>query len=635
MLLCALWLGCPGTVDDDVEQVPGVPGDDDSEADDDDDTGGSLPTQCEATCGSVFFDDGEPLLAAALPPAATVSVLLVRADGLEPDDPVVRGVTHHLDGLGVAYTTVPATEAGAGLAAASAVFVISTYWEPAELEPDALQALAEVVAAGTDLLWLGQSLPAELAAVFGIEVVDEIAAAEGGLSHVAFTDPSGASLQMPLFDDFLTHVEPAGAEVLATFEPGGPPAATAYRADGAGRAVLLPFGLMHFWGEEREDHAWARAELLTEALALALSGGAAFVSPFPDGYGGAFLVRFEDLHPGGTRFWLHGDWMDQYERVTASLAQWEIPLNLGVVARYVDPTYGEDHGWNTEGEDRARLLGLIRDSLEHGADLICHGWTHQYGVGEDDYTGVDWEFSDDGSGEWEYLAYAEQEARILAARDELIAAFDVEPAVWETPHLDGNEDTYLAAASAGFSWVNESDGFLYPNRWGEYDVMGGLVLNVPHTGSYMPNDGCAEYAEQSLTWVMPRLARMRAPFFLYYHNYSLEQEEALYTMAECADACDLWRPRVSDLASWWELREAAAVQVERDADGALVATVADHPAGLTLIFRLPDGVEAQEVSVDGVVAPWSRFRRWGVEYVQTVLTESGESTEVRVSGATP
>ena len=633
MLFCVLTVGCPGTVaDDDVEQVPGVPDDDDT-GDDDDDTNGGPPQQCEATCASVFHDDGEPLLATAIPPPSPVSVLLVRSDGLDPDDPVVRGVNHHLDGVGVAYTTVAASKVGAALPDAGAVFVISTYWEPAELDPDAIQLLAEAVAAGTDLLWLGQGLPEELGGVFGLEVVDELSAAEGGLSHVAFTDPTGAALQMPLFDDFLTQVEPAGAEVLATFEPDGPPAATAYRADGAGRAVLLPFGLMHYWGEEREDHAWARAELLTEALALSLSGGAVLVSPFPDGYGGAFLVRFEDLHPGGTRFWLHGDWMDQYERVTARLAQWEIPLNLSVVARYVDPTYAEDHGWDTEGEDRERLHGLLQDSLGHGAELICHGWTHQYGVGEDDYTGVDWEFSDDASGEWEFLPYTEQETRILAARDELTAAFDLEPVVWETPHLDGNEDTYLAATAAGFSWVNESDGFLFPNRWGEYDVMGGVALNVPHTGSYMPNDGCAEYAEQSLTWVMPRLARMRAPFFLYYHNYSLEQEEALYAMAECAAACDLWRPRVSELASWWELREAAVIEAERLEDGALLATVSGHPAGLTLVFRLPDGLEAQEVLVDGAAASFGRFRRFGVEYVQTVLTEAAQSTEIRVSGA--
>ncbi len=631
MLLCVLCVGCPGVDDDDVEQVPGVPDDDDTSEADDDDTGGVFPPQCEATCASAHFDDGAPLLDAALPPPATLGVLLVRSDGLDPDDPVVRGVTHHLDGLGVGYTAVAASEAQVYLAVHSAVFVISTYWEPAELDEGALAALADAVAAGTDLVWLGQGLPAELGGVFGIEVVDEISAAEGGLSHVAFTDPTGASLQMPLFDDFLTQVAPAGAEVLATFEPDGSPAATAYRADGAGRAVLLPFGLMHYWGEEREDHAWARAELLTEALALSLSGGAAVVSPFPDGYGGAFLVRFEDLHPGGTRFWLHGDWMDQYERVTARLAQWEIPLNLSVVARYVDPTYGEDHGWDTGGEDRERLHGLLQDSLGHGAELICHGWTHQYGVGEDDYTGVDWEFSDDASGEWEFLPYAEQETRILAARSELTAAFAVEPVVWETPHLDGNEDTYLAAASAGFPWVNESDGFLFPNRWGEYDVVGGVALNVPHTGSYMPNDGCAEYADQSLTWVMPRLARMRAPFFLYYHNYSLEQEEALYAMAECADACDLWRPRVSDLGSWWEQREAAVVEVERLEDGALIASVSDHPAGLTLVFRLPDGLEAQEVLVDGAVAPFERYRRSGVEYAHTVLDAAGEPVEIQVS----
>jgi len=633
-LICVLAVGCPGTVgDDDVEQVPGVD-DDDSEADDDD-SDDPVPSQCEATCAGVFFDDGEPLLPEALPAAGNVGLLVVRSEELDLDEPVVRGVTHHLDGLGLSYEVVGVAEVG-GIDPGDhgAVLVISTYWEPAEFDANARQLLADAVAAGSDLFWLGQGLPAELGAVFGVEVVDEISAAEGGLSDVEYADPTGASLQMPLYDDFLTKVTLAGADSRATFEPDGPPAATAYRAGGgAGRTVLIPFGLMHFWGEEREDHAWARAEILTELLALSLSGGGVLVSPFPDGHGGAFLVRFEDLHPGGTRFWLHDGWMDQYERVTARLDDWQIPLNLGVVARYVDPTYGEDHAWDTDGEDRARLRALLQDSIDGGADLICHGWTHQYGVGEDDYTGVDWEFSDDASGESEFLPYSEQENRIVAARLELAAAFGVEPAVWETPHLDGNEDTYLAASAAGFAWVNESDGFLFPNRWGEYDVMGGVVLNVPHTGSYMPNDGCAEYAAQSLAWVMPRLARLRAPFFLYYHNYSLEQEEALYAMAECADTCDLWRPRVSDLAIWWESREGVAVQTSRGADGTLTAVVSEHPAGLTLVFRLPDGIEAAEVTLDGLGASWATHRRGGVEFVRVVLSASGESAEVQVTSA--
>jgi len=632
-LICALAPGCPDTGDDDVEQIPGVDDDDDDSQTDDDDA--DVPERCQATCDAVYFDDGEPLLPVAPLDDGDLRLLLVRSALLDSNDPQVRSLTHHLSGLGVPYVVLDTDSLSfTDLAGTAAVLVIDDPWYPALLDADTVARLSAAVADGTDILWLGTGLPPDLGATFGVQVGDLVETSEAGVTDLRFTDSTGADVELPVFDDLLNELTLDGAEAVAAFLPGEIPAATVHRpADGAGRTVLVPFGLMHYWGEEREDFAWARAELLSELVGLVQSGGGVYASPFPDGYGGAFLVRFEDLHPGGSRFWLHDDWMDQYERVTAELDDWQIPLNLGVVARYVDPTYGEHHTWDTDGEDRARLRHLLQDDIDAGADLICHGWTHQYGTGEDDYTGVDWEFSDDGSGDWEFLPYAEQEERILAARDELEAAFGVVPPVWETPHLDGNEDTYLAASAAGFAWVNESDGFLYPNRWGEDDVMGGNVLNVPHTGSYMPNDDPADYADQSLTWVMPRLTRVRAPFFLYYHNYSIEQEEALYAMAECAHACDLWRPRVSDLATWWELRDDTTLTATRAADGSLSATVTDAPAGLTLVFRMPDGVEASSVTVDGSDTAWQAHRRGGVEYVRVVLGSAMETAGVQVQAA--
>ena len=632
-LICALAPGCPGADDDDVEQIPGL--DDDDVTGDDDDSDVVVPDHCRATCDAAFYDDGGTLLPAAAPDAGDLRFLLVRSATLDSNAPQIRSLTHHLTGLGLPFVVLDTDALSfTDLAGTAAILVLDDPWYPAVLDAEAVARLESAVAVGTNVLWLGTGLSPDLGSTFGVQMGDLVTVEEAGITEIAFTDTTGADVQLPVYDDHLNHLTLDGAEAVATFLPGDTPAATVHRpADGAGRTVLVPFGLMHYWGEEREDFAWARAELLSELIGLVQSGGGVYASPFPDGYGGAFLVRFEDLHPGGARFWLHDDWMDQYERVTAQLDDWGIPLNLGVVARYVDPTYDEHHTWDTDGEDRARLRDLLQDDIDAGADLICHGWTHQYGTGEDDYTGVDWEFSDDASGEWEFLPYAEQEERILAARDELTEAFGVVPPVWETPHLDGNEDTYLAASAAGFAWVNESDGFLFPNRWGEDDVMGGNVLNVPHTGSYMPNDGAVDYADLALAWTLPRLNRLRAPFFLYYHNYSVEQEEALYALAECAHACDLWRPRVSDLATWWELRDAATFSATRSADGSLTATVTDAPAGLTLLFRMPDGVEADRVTVDGSATAWQAHRRGGVEYARVVLDAAANEAVVQVGAA--
>ena len=75
------------------------------------------------------------------------------------------------------------------------------------------------------------------------------------------------------------------------------------------------------------------------------------------------------------------------------------------------------------------------------------------------------------------------------------------------------------------------------------------------------------------------------------------------------------------------------IHLATGATGTLTTVVSEYPAGLTLIFRLPDGVVADAVTVDGVEAPWETHHRGGIEFVRVVLSAAGEGTEVQVTGA--
>ena len=603
----------------------------------DDDTTYEEPTWCGDVCAACAVDDGTPLLDEAPPwEPRSLRLLVVTPSVDDAVPPDVRTLLVFLEGVGVGFDTVPEDSfSSVDLSTYSSVLVASSSWGTIDLGETDCEALAGAVEAGMDLMWLGLGSES-LADTFGVSAIDEVSTAEMGFSSFSFADVNGDVVEAPLYDDFLTWVEPLSAEVWATFEPGGDPAVTVRRSSSqAGRAVLAPFGLLDYWGEDDEDHTWARSEVLYELLWLLRSRGAAALGPFPDGHASAFLVRVEDIHPGGTRFFLYEEWIDRFLRVGDWMFDREIPLHLGVVARFVDPTEGEDFGWDDPDDTRQRLRGEIVRRLSLGDELISHGWTHQYGDGEDDYTGVDWEFSDDASGDWEFLPYAEQLPRVQAARDELAAAFSVAPDVWETPHLDGNADTYHAAAEVGFTVVNEGDGHLFPNRWGEENRVDDALLNVPHTGSFVPYEDPGSFVDVSLQSVMPRLLRIHAPFFVFYHGYTDEQEQALLEVAACSPYCGLWQPRITEFADWWELRGLAFVETALEGDDRLVVVVSEHPAGATLDVRLPDGMDAGGVTVSGESISFTATRRGGLAHVRLVLPDAGTETRIEITATTP
>jgi len=627
LLLLPLWLyaACDGEVVSDDDTA-------------DDDTAWVDPTWCDPVLDAVELDDGSAL--ADEPPVwaeGPLRLLVITSPYADETYDDLRTLMVLIDGLGFAADYVQAGSlATVSLDDYSSALVASSSWGPVDLSADERDRLIAAVAGGMDLMWLGLGVGDTLDATFGVQRQEEVSVVEMGITSVRFADLHGATVDTPTYDDFLDWVELENAEVWATFEPGGLPAVTVHRATPeTGRTILAPFALLHYWGEGDTEDTWSRAAALAELLTLLQSHGAVRLEAFPDGHVSAFGVRFEDIHPGGERFFLYEDWVDRFERVATQLDAWDVPPHLGVVARFVDPGSGEDNGWEDPHPTRERLRALITHRLAFGDELISHGWTHQYGQGENDYTGVDWEFSDDATGDWVFLPYDEQLQRIEAARDELRDAFGVLPTVWETPHLDGNPDTYAAAADAGFTVVNEGDTQLYPNRWGEENRVGGAILNVPHTGGFVPEVETESFRQLVIEHVLPRLIRMRAPSFVFYHGYNDDQELALLDVAACAVYGGLWLPRVSELAEWWAARASASVSAARQEGEVLEVVVTDHPAGVTLAVRLPDGTEASAVSVDGVTAEAQVYRMSGVGHVRLVLPEAGTDTRIEVQLGSP
>jgi hypothetical protein len=129
-----------------------------------------------------------------------------------------------------------------------------------------------------------------------------------------------------------------------------------------------------------------------------------------------------------------------------------------------------------------------------------------------------------------------------------------------------------------------------------------------------------DYQELSSTKVLPRLARIGAPFFLYYHNYSDAQADALCSLADCAVGCGLWTPTVTELSDYYQERERAEIDVRSD-EGAMLLTIRHAPEGAWMTVRLPDGRVATEVVSDRRPLAARGVRRQGISYVRVPVVD--------------
>jgi uncharacterized protein YdaL len=133
------------------------------------------------------------------------------------------------------------------------------------------------------------------------------------------------------------------------------------------------------------------------------------------------------------------------------LASKRIPFSLAVVPHYMDPL-----GFNNGGvpqqiafADATDLRSAIDYAIDKGAQVVMHGYTHQYGTMKNPHTGVssdDYEFWDivknapvpEDSATWV--------ANRLAGGLHELRTQGYEPVAWETPHYHGSPATSRIAA---------------------------------------------------------------------------------------------------------------------------------------------------------------------------------------------
>ena len=590
-------------------------------------TASAPPAMCEPLLAAVASDNvGLHTSAAALGDGPRAVLVITPADGLNIVD--MRNFHTWSRGIGLQAHWANITDvAAADLNGVVSVIVLRSSFVVNDVLPVVTSLLEDAIKAGVDVLWINSALPDTLAPYFGVQSDTAGLARDFGVKTLPFTDHMGVSHALPIDpDEAMTKATVTSGEVLLAYGPDGLPAVVTRRGGPTlGRTTWVNVGLMNFWGEEDTDFAWGRAELMYRVVMRAMASGAVLLDPFPKGHNSAFILRIEDLYPGGWRNNTYSPaWLTRFDVIKKAMDARGVIMNLAITARYVDPLRKEDFGWDTPSADRANLRASLKERLNAGATLISHGFTHQFGVRATDLSGSDFEMSDDISGEWVFLPYDAQRKRIDQAMVELEAAFGVKPAVWETPHLDGNVDTYKAAADAGYQIVTEGDTHMYPNRYGVAGVMQNRALNVPHTGGFVPPVGAGAYGKQMLEHVMPRLAGIGSPIYFFYHGYNDAQAQALCTLAECASVAGLWQVSVDGFAAWWTTREQTKLEISQTAATAtLRAQVSNAPAGATLRFRVPDGRHAVAAQVDGKPVAIRCWHRDGVAYGRVVLDQAG------------
>jgi hypothetical protein len=572
-----------------------------------------FPLTCDPVTEAVAADDGSDLPAEptrSLAGRDHVLTVLMPPSGRSLVD--VRRLVQQLEGWGYTLRFGGVED----IPTASTVVIASSAYEEIGLGADGVAALEAACANGVDIVWFGLGLPTALADELGVDVpaAGPMELAQEVRLMTLENDPVVVDLAP---GEWMQPLTPRGAQTIASLD-GGRALLTTHRASPSScRATALPYAFGDNWSEDGSENAWARVELVHEAIVRGTSSGTAMIELFPAPYRAIYMLRFEDLHPGGTRYNLNNPFFrERFERVIATMGDFGFRVNLSVVPRFVDPARNEDSGWNDEMTGRAELRDALYDAIDqHGASLIAHGFTHQNGVRETDYTGQDWELSDDSTGEWVFIPMEQQRLRMEASRAELEDIFDVTPRVWETPHLDSNEDTFAAVSEVGFDIVNERDGGLFPRL-----LTPGHAINVPHNASFVPAEhGAQPWTEQAIRSVMPRMFRMRAPFFFFYHGFDDLQESAVGTTAACASAAGAWGPTVEQLADRWAERSVAGIEVSHVDEHTMHVSLTSAPEQTLLRVRIPEGHHAISVSVDGVPFAFESQRRNGVAFAVVAL----------------
>lgn len=403
--------------------------------------------------------------------------------------------------------------------------------------------------------------------------------------------------------------------------------------------------ILDWWKESEAEDTYARTELLIKYIRKLTTQGSVAKHPVKDGKEATFLLRLEDYTPGGDM--MLGNpletWIDRLDNLIYFLKNTGLKLNMAVIPRYEHPCNAESHTWGDADQGIPLLKSYAQTVLAQGGSLIAHGYKHQVGIGREDFSGGDYELclspvdqilcdtraNTCGNN---FRSLAEQKRVTDSARAEMAAQFNYTPLIWETPHYAGNQDTYRAAAESGFQFFTESDTMLFPNTFGYRNLARGLIMSLPETAFDFqdPPEQIAHMEPIKKDFILPRLVRLNAPYYTFYHNTNQEQYQSLLNVINKARDYNLWYPSLEEFGRFWKTRENALASGGVDEElRKMTAQVSNSFAGLTLAFRLPDGGAPGNVVVNGLPAVSTNRRVDGVQLVYVVLP-AGTTAQVEV-----
>jgi hypothetical protein len=592
--------------------------------------------------------------AASTPAKKVLFVYGVFAEAQKAIDETYERMVSTLDGLGLPYDTLNFEQVGtADLTKYQLVVVAwsSSFWMnfvPAAVE----QKVIDSINGGIHFLWIGpgiwgkQTNP-QLPQAFGLTYT---AYDRYNINKGAFTDLAGSSTFFSIKNEYITRIALNGATPEGDYYIDNTiqafPLITSYQDPGKGKAFFISMNILDWWKESEAEDTYARTEILIKYIRKLTTQGSVAKHPVKDGKEATFLLRLEDYTPGGDMMLGNPPetWIDRLDNLIYFLKNTGLKLNMAVIPRYEHPCKAESYTWGDSDQGIPLLKGYAQTVLAHGGSLIAHGYKHQVGIGLEDFSGGDYEMclwpldqtlcdlraNTCGNN---FRILAEQKGVTDSARAEMAAQFNFTPLIWETPHYAGNPDTYRAAAESGFQFFTESDTMLFPNYFGYQNLAQGLILSLPETAFDFRDtpELIAQMEPIKKDHILPRLVRLNAPYYTFYHNTNLAQYQSLLNVINRARTYDLWYPSLEEFGQFWKTREKA--QVSADVDPALkkiIAQVTNAFAGLTLTFRLPDeAVSPGSVFINGSPAGSTNKLVDGLQLVYVVLPD-GTTAQVEV-----
>lgn len=226
--------------------------------------------------------------------------------------------------------------------------------------------------------------------------------------------------------------DPARVQILAEASaPGGTPSPWAVRSGQLTYLAEVPYAYA-----DARDRYLAAADILLGVL-----------SPqAPDRH--RALIRLEDVGPRTKP--------EELRRVTDFLIEERIPFSLAVYPYYSDPQGRANDGNPTSARlvDSPELVAVLKDSVQAGATLVMHGYSHQSDSGPNPYDGVsasDFEFyksSVDGDGVVHLDGPMPEDSarwfdeRVATGLGEFRRVGLPEPTMFEFPHYGGSALDY-------------------------------------------------------------------------------------------------------------------------------------------------------------------------------------------------